>query len=65
MNTEDETFRRLRKISFDQLHDIIHNMPDEEFSRLVIDVGIKKAWLDSYGWTLDEFLAEVKMWQGG
>jgi len=65
MNPEDETFRRLRKISFDQLHTIIHNMPVEEFSRLVTDVGVKKAWLDSYGWTLDEFLAEVKMWQGG
>ena len=43
MNPEDETFRRLRKISFDQLHTIIHNMPVEEFSRLVTDVGVKKA----------------------
>lgn len=53
--TEEDTFRRLVKISLEELITIIENLPDHEFETVMESTANKSKLLNLYGWTIEEY----------
>ena len=58
--TEDDTFKKLRQVPFDQLNDVVDALSKEAFEELMIDSHKRAVFLEKYGWEYDKFEKECK-----
>lgn len=53
--TEDDTFLKLKQISFDNLDIAIKKLERDEFNAMCKNSELKESFLNKHGWTTVEF----------
>lgn len=53
-NTEDDTFRKLKRISYEEIHAIVQDLPDE----ILHDDFAIIEFFKPYDWTVEEYTIE-------
>ena len=53
--TEDDTFDKLRRLSYSQLLDLFVSLPDIRKRETLVNEETRDTWLKSHGWTLEEY----------
>ncbi len=59
MSTEDDTFLRLKRLTYGQLTDVIKTMPYDRWLALTNNDKSIEEFLNTYGWTLDDYFKMV------
>lgn len=52
---QEKTFKKLQKTDFNKLSEIINTMPAEKYKKLLDSSELRREYLASHGWTLEEF----------
>lgn len=58
--TEEDTFLKLKRLSYEELGKIIERLSDDEFHILVGDSSLKEEFLNAHGWNSIEFDQETR-----
>ncbi len=61
MNTEDETFRRLKRVTWLELEQRINHLAEEDFHVIHASEDAFKEFLESLGWTFEEFKIQINI----
>jgi hypothetical protein len=60
MSTEYDTYMKLKQIPYDDLKKQVCEMSDDEWFNISTDNKLVQEYLESRGWTVEEFISAFK-----
>ncbi len=53
--TEDDTFRILRRLSYDEMLNILQQLSNSDWDSIAVTIEKQELFLNRYGWTVIDF----------